>query len=292
LEIKNMRHICWKTTRYAGWKILLLFCGALGPTVARAGVLRVVLLADVQVQGDAILLANLLPPNAPCSISDAAGKIILGSAPQNGTPRQLSNDAIVAAIQDAGLRPASFVVPLTVTVHRAARPITQTDIWPPIQSFLEKHPVNALRNLQPSDLTFAASVAISGNNNRLAVTRLTFDAALHRYNFCLRIQNVPGAQRFEVSARVSSSPSGSARRGFQEASTSGDAPDLSDGGIILVDPRQSAHLRLHSPDSEMLLAVQPMQRGHLGETIRVRLRPSGKTLQARVVGQGALDAIF
>jgi hypothetical protein len=285
-----MRHICWKATQYAGWNILLLFCGALAPTIASAGVLRVVLLADVQVQGDAILLANLLPPNAPRAISDAAGKITLGSAPQNGTPRQFSNDAIITAIQDAGLRPASFVVPLTVTVHRTARPLTLLDIWPAIQFFLEKHPVNALRNLQPADLTFAASVAISGNNNRLAVTRLTFDAALHRANFCLRIQNVPGAQRFEVTARISSSPSNNARRGFRQ--TSGDAPDLSASAMVLVDPRQSAHLRLHSPDSEMLLAVRPLQRGHLGETIRVRLRPSGKTLQARVVGQNALDAIF
>jgi hypothetical protein len=292
LEIKSMPHICWKTTQYAGWTILLLFCGALAPTIASAGVLRVVLLADVQVQGDAILLANLLPPDAPRAISDAAGKITLGSAPQNGTPRQFSNDAIIAAIQDAGLRPASFVVPLTVTVHRTARPVTLLDIWPAIQSFLEKHPVHALRNLQPSDLTLTASVAISGNNNRLAVTRLTFDAALHRANFCLRIQNVPGAQRFEVTARISSSPAGRARRGFQQASTSGDAPDSSASGMVLVDPRQSAHLRLHSPDSEMLLAVQPLQRGHLGETIRVRLRPCGKTLQARVVGQNALDAVF
>jgi len=287
-----MRHICRKTTQNAGWKILLLFCGALTPTVASAGVLRVVLLADVQVQGDAILLANLLPPNAPRAISDAAGKITLGSAPQNGASRQIYNDAIIAAIQDAGLRPASFVVPLTVTVHRTGRPLTQLDIWPAIQSFLEEHPVNALRNLQPSDLTFAPSVAISGNNNRLAVTRLTFDAALHRYNFCLRIQNAPGAQRFEVTARISSSPSGSSRRGFQQTSTSGGASDLYDTAMVLVDPRQSAHLHLHSPDSEMLLAVQPLQRGHLGETIRVRLRPSGKTLQARVVGQNALDAIF
>jgi hypothetical protein len=292
LEITNMRHTYWKTTQYVGRTILLLFCGVLGPTIASAGVLRVVLLADVQVQGDAILLANLLPPNAPRAISDAAGKITLGSAPQNGTPRQLSNDAIVAAIQDAGLRPASFVVPPTVTVHRSGRPLSQLDIWPAIQSFLEKHPVNALRNLQPSDLTFAASVAISGNNNRLAVTRLTFDAALDRYNFCLRIQNVPGAQRFEVTARIPSSRSGIGRRGFQQTGTSGDAAVLSASAMVLVDPRQSAHLRLHSPDSEMLLAVQPLQRGHLGETIRVRLRPSGKTLQARVVGRNALDAIF
>jgi hypothetical protein len=292
LEIKNMRDVCWKTTQYPGWKILLLFCGALAPTIAGAGVLRVVLLADVQVQGDAILLANLLPPNAPRAISDAAGRITLGSAPQTGTPRQISNDAIVAAIQDAGLQPASFVVPVTVTVHRTGRPLTQTDIWPAIQSFLEKHPVSALRNLRPTDLTLAASVAISGNSNRLAVTRLTFDAALHRYNFCLRIQNVPGAQCFEVTARISSSPSDGARRGFKQAGTSQDAFDLSDSTMVLVDPRQSAHLRLHSPDSEMLLAVQPLQRGHLGETIRVRLRPSGKTLQARVVGQNALDAIF
>jgi flagella basal body P-ring formation protein FlgA len=61
---------------------------------------------------------------------------------------------------------------------------------------------------------------------------------------------------------------------------------------VLVDPRQFARLHLSSPSARMLLVVRPLQRGHLGETIRVRLLSSGKTLQARVAGKDSLEADF
>jgi hypothetical protein len=287
-----MKPTCWKTTRYRWWRILLLFCGTSAPTIATAGVLRVVLLADAEVQGDAILLANLLPPSAPRALRDAAGKIVLGSAPQTGTSRRFSQDTIIAAIQDAGMPPTSFVVPPTVTVHHVAHPLTPQDVWPAIQSFLEKHPVVELRSLQPADLSLDASVATTDDIIKIAVIRLTFDAALRRASFRLRLQNVAGAQPVHVTARIPSPSADAPHPWFRQIALSRDVNPPPVNALVMVDPRQSARLRLHSTDSEMLLAVQPLQRGHLGETIRVRLRASGKTLQALVVGENALDAIF
>jgi hypothetical protein len=287
-----MKHTCSKATRYRWWRILLLFCGASAPAIATSGVLRVVLLTDAEVRGDTILLANLLPPNVPRALCDAAGKIVLGSAPQTGASRRLSQDAIIAAIQDAGMPPTSFVVPPTVTVHHTAHRLTPQDVWPAIQSFLEKHPVDQLGSLRPADLSLDASVATTGDIIKIAVTRLTFDAALRHASFRLRLQNVAGAQPVHVTARIPSPSADAPHPWFRQIAMSHDVHPPAVDALVMVDPRQSARLRLHSTDSEMLLAVQPLQRGHLGETIRVRLRASGKTLQALVVGENALDAIF
>jgi hypothetical protein len=186
----------------------------------------------------------------------------------------------------------SFVVPPTVTVHHTAHPLTPQDVWPAIQSFLEKHPVGELRSLRPADLSLDASVAATGDIIKIAVIRLTFDAALRRASFRLRLRNVAGAQPVNVTARIPSPSADAPPAWFRQVALSHDVNPPPVSAIVMVDPRQSARLRLHSTDSEMLLAVQPLQRGHLGETIRVRLRASGKTLQARVVGENTLDAIF
>lgn len=280
-------------TRHGWCRLLALFCAALVPSVAIAGGIRVALLADANVEGDAILLANLLPSHTPRALLAAAGKITLGSSPQNGAARRLSGETIAAAIQESGLSPASFLVPETVTIRRRGRPLASPEIWSAIQTFLEKHPVNSLRNLHPEDLNLDAAVAVSGDDVKLTVTRLTFDPILHLARFRLRLRSVAGVAPFDVTARIPSQATGPARPPSAKTLASPNVLNSSaDGAIILVDPRQSARLHLHSADANMLLAVQPLQRGRLDETIRVRLRSSGKTLQARVVGANALDATF
>jgi hypothetical protein len=289
-KILVTRYAWLRATRYAWWRVLVLFGWALAPNVAYTRGIRVVLLDDAEVQGDVILLANLLPPYASYAMRDAAARISLGTSPQNGSARRLSADAIVAAIQDSGLPATSFFVPQTVTIRRSGRALTRQEAWAAIQAFLGKHPVNALRTLRADDLTLDAGVSVSSDSVKLVVTRLTFDDALHRARFRLRLQGIPSGQPFYVTARVPSGTTGLARPAF--GTTSRDMDSFAPASAVLVDPRQSARLHLHSADSDMLLTVQPLQRGTLGQTIRVRLRASGKTLQARVVSQNTLDAVF
>src|ERR1700682_2922218 len=93
--------------RYLRSQIPLLFAVAWASSAALAGGLRVTLLADAVVQGDTILLANLLPENASHALRTAAESISLGAAPQNGTARLFRRDAILAALKSATLSPAS-----------------------------------------------------------------------------------------------------------------------------------------------------------------------------------------
>lgn len=286
----TMNYTLQRATRYAWWRALVLFGWALAPTVAYARSLRVVLLTDVEVQGDAILLSALFPASAPNGLRDAAARVLLGAAPQHGFTRRISGDAISLAIQDSGLPPSSFFVPETVTVRRTGRVLTRQEAWIAIQTFLAKHPASALRTLRVDDLTLGAAVNVSAQNPKLAVTRLTFDDTLHLATFRMRLEDVAGGY-FYVTARVPSGTSGLARP-ISNSASSPSSDSIGPGSNILVDPRESARLHLHSADSDMLLTVQPLQRGRLGETVRVRLRASGKTLQARVVDTNSLDAAF
>src|ERR1700674_2978411 len=108
--------------RHLRFQILLLFSAFLACSGARAGGLRVTLLANAEVQGDTVLLANLLPQNASRALRTAAEAISLGAAPQSGTARRFRRDAILAALQSSTRSPAALSIPEVVTVRRAGRP--------------------------------------------------------------------------------------------------------------------------------------------------------------------------
>ncbi len=144
----------------------------------------------------------------------------------------------------------------------------------------------------PEALTFDAAFAVPGADARLEVTQIVFDETIGRTRFRLQPHTAPGSNAFFVTARAA--PKAFARVSTNAArltSVSTKAVSVVDSPV-LVDPRQFARLHLRSPSAEMLLAVKPLQRGHLGETIRVRVPSSGKTLQGRVTGKDFLEAVF
>jgi hypothetical protein len=279
--------------RYSRFQILLMFFATWASSGARAGGLRVTLLTATEVQGDTILLANLLPQNAPRALRTAAEAIALGATPQNGAARRLRREAILAALQSSSLSPSSFLIPEVVTVRRAGRRFTRQQTLAAIQSALAKRHIGDPSEFRPEDLTFGAALEVSGADAQLEVTQIAFDEAIGRARFRLQPNVASGANAFYVTARVApeafAAVAANAPRFTPWTSTktpsAGNSP-------VLVDPRQFARLHLRSPSADMLLAVKPLQRGHLGETIRVRLPSSGKTLQARVAGKDFLEAVF
>src|SRR6202790_208321 len=279
--------------RYLRFQILLLFAAFLAGSGARAGGLRITVLANAEVQGATILLANLLPENVSRAWRTAAEAVSLGAAPQNGSVRRFPRDAILAALRRHSLSTSSFLIPAVVTVRRAGRLLTREETLAAIQSALAKTHIAGPSEFRPQDLTLDAALEVPDTDAQLEVTGMVFDEAIGRARFRLQSRTAPGANAFYVTARVSpeaSSAASSNAGGFKpwtstKTFSSGDLP-------ALVDPRQFAHLRLRSPSADILLAVKPLQRGHLGETIRVRLPSSGKTLRARVAGKDFLEAVF
>jgi hypothetical protein len=271
----------------------LLFYSAIFPAAAHAGERRIALRANAEVQGDTILLANLFPSGVPQRFQNAGARHSLGPAPQSGSVRQFSREAVRAAIEAEGLPLSSFVVPEVMAVRRASRVLSREEIFSAIETALSKGNPAEPPEFRREDLVYPSAIAVPNNDARLEVTQIHFDRALGRARFRLRPLAAPAALPFYVTAHC---PARTFARAFAEfkkfeavaSSPSRSAPTAS----ILVDPREPARLHLHSPDADMLLSVRPLERGHLGETIRVRLRSSGKTLQARVVGSNAVDAVF
>jgi hypothetical protein len=274
-----------------GGSMRLALLAILAVGSVQAGTLRVALLAETQVQGDAIFLVNLLPRMVPANLRNAADNIPLGTSPQSGTTRILSRSAILSAIEGGGLLTSAFAVPEIVRVQRAGRILTRDEVYSAIQSALRKTPIEGISPFEPEGLCLEAAVHVPPGDARLEVTQITFDQAIGRARFRLWPQSAPEIVPFYVTARIPFGP----KRGTKSPISAvifdaHGAPRLS--SPVLVEGGHYARLHLHSQNSNMILEVKPLERGHLGETIRVRLPVSGKTLQARVVGSGDLDASF
>jgi flagella basal body P-ring formation protein FlgA len=61
---------------------------------------------------------------------------------------------------------------------------------------------------------------------------------------------------------------------------------------FLVTPGRLATLNIASSNMQMLLIVNPLERGAMGQKIRVKLSGSGKILEGQVTGLGQLEAKF
>jgi hypothetical protein len=254
-------------------------------SLAQAGTLRIALLANAQVQGDAVLLADFLPPNVPSSLREAAESISLGSAPQIGSLRRFPRGAVTAALQDRRFSLHSFFVPEFLTARRASRSLTQEDVFTAIETALIKNKNVQVPTLRPQDLTLESLIEVPEGPSTLEVTQMTFDESIRRARFRLWPRNAPGTLPFYVTAPIRPEKSPQPISGSNTSA-------LSANSAVLVEPRQLARLHPHSSNSTMLLVVRPLQPGHLNETIRVRLVASGRTLQATVIAANSLDATF
>lgn len=255
-----------------------------------AGGFRIALLASAEVQGDTIVLANLLPPDVSLRIRSVADKIALGSTPQNGASRQFGHDLLNTAIERAGLSPTDFAVPGMVTVHRGSRVLTREEVFAAINSALSRNPGTALPHLLSQDLSFDAEIRVPPGDAGLEVTQIVFDPLLGRIRFRICARSVPGALPFYVTAQVPATLS-DARSGSHLISTATNLPAVNSIATpVLVSADRRARLHVHSASMDMLLDVRPLQPGRLDDFIRVRLPGTARILRARVIGDGYLDA--
>jgi hypothetical protein len=254
------------------------------------GGLRIALLANTEIQGDSIVLANLLPGTVSRRIREAAQTVSLGAAPQNGATRQFTREALTAAISSSGLSPADFVIPESVTIRRGSRLISLEEIYSAIQSSLAKNPVPGIPPFQLRDLTLNADVRVPSGDAGLQVTQISFDQFIGRARFRLWPRSAPGVLPFFATAKISSAVPASPSASKLLTIAAHSSVTLDSSASVLVLPGRPARLHLHSSNMDMLLQVFPLQRGYLGEVIRVRLAGTGRTMQARVAGDAYLDA--
>jgi Chaperone for flagella basal body P-ring formation len=256
---------------------------ALSANSARAAS-RVALLPHVEVQTDAVTLAQLLPQSAPLAIRHASADISFGAAPSYGSSRVIGSSEIVSAMQAAGMPPHQFVIPVRVSVRRASRALAPEEVFYAIEASYQKQFPDAKVAFSADDLEFNSSVSVPPGAAGLKVVALRYDEMLDREIFRLVSDSSPSLVPFEVGLRVPRLPTAPAKN---------DSPVTAPAPVpVLVDPRSPARLTLVSQDAEIQMQVRPLQRGHLGDSIRVRVPRNGRTFFARVTGPGTVQASF
>jgi len=279
--------------------VVLLAGISIGETAA--GPLRIALLTNVVVDADAILLANLLPPNAPQHLRVAAEQISLGAAPQIGSERQISRPTIAAAVASAGLPSSQVIIPAEITIRRESQSISSREIFSAIQlalrNDLDGPDLPNLSQFQPADLQHDPAIPAPPGYSGLEVTQITFDPAINRMRFRL-LPKAPGrALPFYVIANLPAAHAPTSLLFRSNATpfpimlaTSSNAASVMHSAAPLVTTNQPARLHLHSDVMDMVVEVRPLQRGYLDQVVRVRLVATGRTMQARVVAFDYLDA--
>lgn len=262
-------------------------------TPSEGGTRPVALLSSAEVSGDAVLLSNVLPSDAPPDLQRRAEGIRLGTAPQDGATRTISREAIAAILERSLLPGSSFLIPEYITIRRTGRVVTRQEVFRAIQAAMGSTSPQGRSELRLEDIRLGPAVRISVAEPQLRVTQVLLDHRTGCVWFRLKAAASPEVLPFYVALR---SPSFFGKGPLVSRAVSANAtlphPAPDSTLPILVEPGSPARLCVRSPDSKMVLTVNPMQRGRLGETIRVRLPGTAKILKARVAGKAYLDAIY
>jgi hypothetical protein len=275
---------------------------------SQAGVARIALLSEARIPGDAIVLGDLLPANVSGRVRALADSILLGKTPQSGTSRYLHAATVAEAIERTGASPSSFEIPELITVQRLDRPLDSEEILAHIRHAIPRFSFSsgqeaALFALRQTDISWDAALRVPLGDARLQVQEMSVDLPAGRAEIRMTAETPACTVAFAVFAKVPRAKltSLSATDGpavALQASLRGarreqapTANGLADG-LVLIAAGHTAQLHLHSANSSILLEVEALQPGHAGETIRVRLPVSGRTLRAQVTGFQTLDAVF
>jgi len=249
-----------------------------------------------------------------------AQRILIGRAPQPGSIRVLSGDAVLRRLANDDVL-SEVEVPPQIVIRRSGRQITREEVAAAIRTTLRHNKFLSNQQIAPEDISLMAPVMLSVEDAQLQVTRMELDPALRQIKFLLVSRadhsilpfvamarsRVDLAQLDEARDREAgrAGRTGEDRRSVETMSPAGWIEKLSAGlpvtrfgspaqqRVTLVEAGKTARLRLISGAStELSLDVTALEPGAFGQQIRVRLRPTGKILEAQVIGWRQVEANF
>jgi len=267
------------------WRASLFAFLASLASSAKAGPAHVALRAEVETQADTVLLVHLLSGRAPDQLLHSLEGITFGPAPRPGCTRRLTRSTVLGVLQANGLSTSAFDIPDSIRVHRTGHELTSDEVWTAIESSLSSTSRQSMLGFRPEDIRFDSSIVVPSAGTRLKLSQAKYDPLLGEARFRLISSDDRSVLPFYVTAKLGPSvPKASpTENGSWEEVTH---------AAILVEPKKLAILRLHSANSESNLRVRPLMPGRLGEVVPVRLLSTHRTLKARVVDFGLVDAAF
>jgi hypothetical protein len=259
---------------------------------------RIELLSEVRVTEADVLLSDLLPPGARVSLRARAKEITLGSAPLPGNTRVLARSGILENISASREVAEEVNVPERIVGSRNARAITVEEVCAAIRNALARSGFSEAAELNPGDILFQSQILVGPGDAGLEVLRSDFDAGLKRGRFWLWASNRPKVLPFVVAVRFPGSLPPAGLHAASELSRARSASDMrpvverTAKADVLVSAGEQATLLLHSSSFRMMADVVALERGTMGQRIRVRVLETGKIFSAQVDGHAHLEVNF
>jgi len=278
-------------------------------SIAQGAGAKTALVRETVVDGGSIYLSDLLPKSAPQHVRLVAQEILVGQSPRPGSIRVLTGDGLARVLDDQKDLLDELGLPEQIIVRRSGRLVTREEVTQAIQASLRHNEDFSKLVIAPDSVRFAAAVLVSTANADLKVTRIEVDQPLHQLDFWLVSGADPAILPFLVTARPESpsnvlpgfdddasgqgTGNGGSSSHWSSALFKSHPARASERPATIVEAGKTAQLHLISgKTTEMFLAAVALERGALGQRIRVRLESTGRVLEAQVVGMGQLEAEY
>jgi len=263
----------------------------------------VVIAENIEVPGEELTLAALLPASTPPELLQDARSIDLGRSPLLGSVRALSKKEIEARLKNSPETLRAIRLPEQVIVSRRSFAIAPERLQGAIRNFLR------IRGWSTADLYGEGAAQVEGlarialPDAMLEVEDAAWDARQNRLQFRIHCvaraacgsffadaQPSPGMAslwRQRLGGMQRTSPSTSLASAQAQATGAG-AKKTPEAALALAG--QPATLILQGKGIRITMPVICLQRGALAQKIRVRDVPGKHMFEARVIGAELLQA--
>jgi hypothetical protein len=254
----------------------------------------------VEVTGDTISLSDLLPRSASADLRTLGKSLGLGLAPQPGSVRSLTRQQISARLAENEDLWRRLELPAQITVQRVGWPIRGDSVLRTVSNFLHKQGWKDNFQSGAASLQWSGAIARRNENAALQVTGAKPDSGQRTLEVRMRCVDrslcssflafvtlphaFPGITGGTMTATAPSA--NQSRPSGRIASVQRTTP-----GPGLVERGASAQLKMESGGVQISVPVVCLERGSLGEQIRVRAA-GHHVLLAEVVGTNQLRASF
>jgi hypothetical protein len=259
---------------------------------------KIELLREVTLAGSRVQLSDLLPATAPESLRERASEIAMGSMPLPGSTRILEHDAIESQVSpNVGIL-SEVSIPESIVVRTDSRAITVNEVFETIRADLAHNGLISAGSLRPEDILLESQILVGPGDSGLQVMRMDIDRGLRRARFLLWPSRSPKVIPFFATAKLEGDLGGLPYRAPADlgriANTRAIVPVVARpaNAEILVGQGERATLLLRSETLRMFVDVVSLERGALGQQIRVRMADTGKILNAKVDGLSHLEVTF
>jgi hypothetical protein len=297
------------------WRLsgITLALAAFASGAAAQSARHVLLLDTVNASHEIVVLADLLPGDAPAKLRARALGITVVNSPLPGITRMLRRSALLQKLKSAPDLLQQLEIPDRIMIRRESRELTRDEVFRTIRGILEQNHFPQASQLTPETIQMAVPVHLTRADSGLRVLNMKLDPASGTAFFQVWPSKEPKIRPFDVPVILQPGisawdPAIQPGRSVQFDATGTEVPRRENHHPAaskttgrkahqpepppLVTPGQIAMILLQGNGMQVHTYVLPLERGALGETIHVRSGTTGRVFLAQVMAHNFLQAAF